>query len=283
LSPLGSEFLSVVYGLASAASWGAADFSGGVATKRTPVYGVVIVSQLVGGILLLPVALIYAEATPSPGSLLLGGIAGVSGALGLIALYTGLAGGRMGVVAPVTGMVTAVLPVVVGILDEGLPSIYHLLGFGVAFLAVWFLSRGSNEATIGVPELGLSIAAGAGFGLFFVLIDLVSSDAILWPLVSARVASTSLLSLFSALRRQRVGPVRHQLLIIALAGILDTGGNAFFALATRAGRLDISSVLASLYPAGTVLLAQLFLKERLDQHQWIGVIAAVVALALIAT
>ena len=280
---MSSESLAVIFGLASAASWGAGDFSGGVATKRTPVYGVVIVSQLVGGILLLPVALIFAEAIPSPGSLLLGGIAGVSGALGLIALYTGLAGGRMGVVAPVTGMVTAVLPVAVGILNEGLPSIYHLLGFGVAFLAVWFLSRGNNEATIGVPELGLSIAAGAGFGLFFVLIDRVSSDAILWPLVSARVASTSLLSLFYALRRQRVGAVRNQLLIIALAGILDTGGNAFFALATRAGRLDISSVLSSLYPAGTVLLAQLFLKERLNQRQWVGVIAAVVALALIAT
>lgn len=280
---ISSEVLAIVYGLASAASWGTGDFSGGVATKRNNVYSVVIVSQLVGGILLIALAFLLAESIPSLDNLLFGAIAGISGAFGLVALYTGLAKGRMGIVAPVAAVVTAALPVVVGILNEGFPSAWQLVGFGIAFLAVWFLSRGSSDAPIRARELSLPVAAGLGFGLFFILIDRVSNNAILWPLVAARIASTSILSFFVTVRRQGKAPAVNQLLIIVLAGIFDTGGNAFFALATRAGRLDISAVLASLYPATTVLLACFILKERLVPRQWVGVIAALVALVFIAS
>jgi drug/metabolite transporter (DMT)-like permease len=280
---IGSEALAVVFGLASAASWGAGDFSGGVATKRNSVYSVIIVSQLVGGALLLALAFLLAEAIPSPDNLLFGGLAGISGALGLVALYTALARGRMGIVAPLTAVVTAFFPVIVGIVNEGFPSTWQLLGFGIAFIAVWFLSRGGSDAAIQARELSLPIAAGLGFGLFFIFIDRVSHSAILWPLVIARIASISMLFVFiTTTRRGGKIPARNQLLIIFLAGILDTGGNAFFALATRLGRLDISAVLASLYPAATVLLAWFILKERLAFQQWVGVVAALVALVLIA-
>jgi drug/metabolite transporter (DMT)-like permease len=279
---ISSEAWAVVYGLASAASWGAGDFSGGVATKRSNVYSVIIVSQLVGGALLLALAFLLAEAIPSPDNLLFGGLAGISGALGLVALYTGLAGGRMGIVAPITAVVTAFFPIIVGIINEGFPSTWQLLGFGIALIAVWFLSRGGGDATIQARELSLPIAAGLGFGLFFIFIDRVSDSAILWPLVAARIASISMLFVFVTTRRQGKIPARNQFLIIALAGILDTGGNAFFALATRLGRLDISAVLSSLYPAATVLLAWFILKERLVLQQWVGVVAALLALVLIA-
>ncbi len=279
----GTEFLSVVYGLASALSWGAGDFSGGVATKRASVYAVIVVSQLLGGLLLLALALILAEAVPSADNLLFGGLAGVCGTFGLVALYSGLAKGRMGIVAPVSAVVTAALPVAVSMFTLGLPPVPQLVGFGLVFVAVWLLSRGESRDPIQWRELTLPIAAGVGFGLFFILIARVSSSSVLWPLISARGTSVVLLSIFTLIRRQPIVPRQAPLPVIALAGIFDTGGNAFFALATRVGRLDISAMLSSLYPAATVLLAWLILKERLGLRQWIGVGAALLALVLIAS
>jgi drug/metabolite transporter (DMT)-like permease len=279
---MNAEGLAVVYGLASATVWGAGDFSGGVATKRNNVYSVIIVSQLIGVALLVILAFLFAETIPSPDHLIFGGIAGISGAIGLVALYSGLAGGRMGFVAPVAAVVTAVFPVIVGIFNEGLPAASQILGFGIAVTAVWFLSGTGSGKAIQMRELGLPVVAGLGFGLFFICIDRVSSSAILWPLIAARIASIGLLSTFVAVRWKGQIPARSQFLIIALAGIFDTGGNAFFALATRVGRLDISAVLSSLYPAATVLLAYFILKERLVQQQWVGIISALVALILIA-
>lgn len=279
---MGSELFSVVYGLSSAASWGAGDFCGGVAAKRTDVYGVIIVSQIIGGILLLALALMLGEAVPEAVHLFTGGMAGLCGAFGLVALYRGLAQGRMGVVAPLAAVVAAVLPVLVGIFNEGFPGIWQILGFIAAFIAVWFLSRGSRHAPFQLSDLKLPFFAGIGFGLFFILIDRVSSVSVLWPLVSARASSATLFSLFALAGKKRIARLRNRFLIIAFAGIFDTGGNAFFALATRIGRLDISTVISSLYPAVTVLLAWLILKEKLDRSQWVGIFSALTALVLIA-
>jgi drug/metabolite transporter (DMT)-like permease len=279
----GSEALAVVYGLASAASWGAGDFTGGFASKRSSVYSVIVISQLVGALFLVGLTFALAESMPSLDNLILGGIAGLSGAIGLVALYTGLARGRMAIVAPFTAVVAAFFPVIVGIVSEGLPAPRQLVGFGAALIAIWFLSQAGNGSALRLNELALPFLAGLGFGLFYILIDRVSQAAILWPLVAARVASISMLSLLIAVRRQAKAPPTNQLFIVALAGALDAGGNAFFALATQVGRLDISAVLASLYPAATVLLAWFILKERLVRQQWLGVVAALIALVLIAS
>jgi len=130
--------------------------------------------------------------------------------------------------------------------------------------------------------LGLTVTAGLGFGAFFVLIDRVSESAVLWPLAAARIASVGFLLMLTVARRGWERPAINLLPLIVLSGIFDTGGTTFFALATRMGRLDIATVLSSLYPAATVLLAWLFLKERLVPRQWLGVVAALVALVLIA-
>lgn len=277
-----SEFLAIAYGLASAASWGSGDFSGGFATRRGSVYSVVTISQLIGAVFLVAFAFSLGERIPSATNLILGGMAGISGAIGLVALYSGLASGRMGVVAPIAAVVAAAIPILVSLFTEGLPAASQLVGFGIALSAVWLLSSGGDDGAIQVRELGLAVTAGLGFGLFFIFIDRVSESAVLWPLVAARIASVSFLLILAMVRRGWERPARNLLPLIALSGIFDTGGNAFFALATRAGRLDIAVVLSSLYPAATVLLAWLILKERLMPQQWMGVVAALVALVLIA-
>jgi drug/metabolite transporter (DMT)-like permease len=280
------ELLSVAYGLASAAIWGAGDFSGGLATKKGNVYVVVTLSQLVGLVCLLALALLLEGALPPARDLLFGALAGLAGVIGVLALYTGLARGRMGVVAPMTAVLTAAIPVVVGIAAEGVPSLSVLAGFGLALTAVSLLSGGGNTDGIRRDELGLALLAGLGFAFFFIFIDQISVGEVFWPLVAARLASVTLLLVYVLGGRlwfhTRREPLPHSLLpIIALSGILDSGGNYFFALATQSGRLDIAAVLASLYPASTVLLARIVLKESLEPRQWRGVVIVLVALVLI--
>jgi len=278
-----SEPLGIVFGLASALSWGAGDFSGGVAAKRSPVYGVVIVSQFIGLLLLGSLAVLLSEPIPLPADLLWGAAAGIAGGLGLVALYRGLATGRMGVVAPVSAVVSAAVPVLWGAFLEGLPTPSQLLGFGVALVAVWLVSRTGDGMGIQVRDLGLPFLVGLGFGLFLIAIDRVSDTAILWPLAAARIAAIAML--LPVVARTHLGgmPVARQLPLIALAGSLDSSGNAFYALAAQMGRLDVAAVLSSLFPAGTVLLARFILREPVSRLQWLGVAAALVAVVLIAS
>lgn len=274
--------LSVVfYGLASALSWGTGDFSGGLATKRSSVYGVVLGSQFIGAIFLVLAALVLPEPFPTWPDLLYGTLGGLAGMVGLLALYRGLAESRMGVVAPVAAVVAAVVPVLIGFVIEGLPALPQLLGLLLALVAVWFISGAGATLDVRGGELRLPVLAGLGFGLFFIFIDRVSAGAVLWPLVAARVASVSMLALWVG-PRQAIPTTWRVLPVIALAGIFDSGGNAFFALATQTGRLDIAAILSSFYPATTVLLAWLILKERLSLPQWAGVAAALAAVVLIA-
>jgi drug/metabolite transporter (DMT)-like permease len=276
-----SHFAPVVLGLASAACWGAGDFSGGLATKRANVYSVVIASQVVGGVLLIGLALALAEQMPSPGHMLWGGAAGLAGAIGLMALYRALATGKMGAAAPVSAVITAAVPVVFGAFFEGLPSALKLIGFGLALIGVWLVSR-TEEATIRWNELRLPLLAGLGFGIFLLLIDRANETAVLWPLVASRIASLSAVFAFAIFTRQPRLPEAKHLPLMALAGAMDAAGNAFYALAAQVGRLDVAAVLSSLYPATTVWLAWLMLKERISRPQTIGIVATLAAIVLIA-
>jgi len=278
---MNSELAVILLGLASAASWGAADFSGGVATKRTNVYSVIIFSQLVAAVFLIGLAVLLSANIPAPDDIKLGSIAGISGAIGLIFLYRGLAGGSMAVVAPIAALVTAIVPVFFGIINEGLPSGTQLLGFMLALIGVWLLSKTGSKSKINVREITYPLIAGLFFGLFFILIDQLSGNAILWPLAAARIASVVVIIVIALTMRVRELPAVSQFPIIALAGLLDVGGNVFFALATTLGRLDIAAVLASFYPASTVMLAYAILKERLTIWQWFGISLALVAVVLI--
>jgi drug/metabolite transporter (DMT)-like permease len=251
-----------------------------------------LLSHIVGIAGLLLLILLFGEPFPAWRDVATGALGGICGAIGVLALYTGLAQGRMGVVAPLTAVITAIVPIVFGLFLEGLPQLHQLAGFVVALFAVWLISGNNGGDAVGLRwnDLRLPAAAGLGFGLFFIFIDQVSDNAILWPLVGARAASILMMAglVVISWRWERLAlslskrPSGTQLGWIALAGIFDAGGNAFFALATSLGRLDVASILSSLYPATTVLLARFILDERLTRRQWVGVAAALIAVILIA-
>jgi drug/metabolite transporter (DMT)-like permease len=187
----------------------------------------------------------------------------------------------MGMVAPTTAVIGAAIPVAFGLLFEGLPGIQQLAGLILAFLAVWLVSAAGRSVRVPFSNLGLPLSAGSMFGLFFILMGQVSPGTVFWPLVAARAASLSTLFLVAIFRRDIRLPVRRQVPLIALAGILDAGGNIFYTLAAQVGRLDIAAMLSSFYPASTVLLARVVLKEVISPRQWAGLSVALIAILLI--
>ncbi len=277
------ELLAVVFGLACAASWGAGDFSGGLATRRNSVFAVAITSQIVGISLLALLAVVTGEARPSPEAVWWGAAAGLCGAIGISALYQGLSVGRMGIVAPLSAIMTASIPVLVGLILEGAPSMFQLAGFAIALLAVWLISSNSNELQrVQKPELLWATAAGLGFAGFLLFINFASSGGFYWPLVAARASSIGLLFIIAVVTRSSLRPGLRQLPLIMLTGMLEVAGNAFYAAASQLGRLDIAAVLGSLYPASTVMLANVVLGERIYRRQLLGILTALLAVALIA-
>ena len=271
---------TVGFALAASLSWGAGDFSGGVATRRAKVLSVVIAAHAIGLMMLIALALIWSEPFPTTLDIIWGSVAGLVGAVGVVAFYQSLSVGRMGIVAPITAMLSAAVPVLFGAFFEGLPGPLQLTGFVLALIAVGLIS--GLGVVKGRPKgLGLAFLAGLGFGSFFILISQVSHGAIFWPLAAARLASFLFLLAVILVRRQEIIPKKSVLPVVFLAGALDVAGNVFFVLATHAGRLDVAAILSSLYPAVTVLLASIILKERVTRIQTIGIFIALVAIPLI--
>ena len=271
---------TVGFALAASLSWGAGDFSGGFATRRAQVLSVVVGAYAVGLIMLIALALVRSEPFPTTLDLMWGSVAGLAGAVGLVAFYQALAVGRMGIIAPIAAMLSAALPVLFGAFFEGLPRPLQLIGFVLALIAVGLIS--GLGVVKGRPKgLGLALLAGLGFGSFFILISRVSNGAVFWPLAAARLSSLLFLLAVVLIRRQKVLPEKSVWPVVFLAGALDVAGNVFFVLATHAGRLDVAAILSSLYPAVTVLLATIILKERVTRLQAIGIFVALVAIPLI--
>ena len=275
------ELAAVVFGLASALTWGAGDFSGGVASKRAPVFGVLAIGHGVGLVLLIVLALVWGEAIPPAADLAWGLAAGLAGAVGVAALYRALAVGQMGIVAPLSAVLTAALPALFGVLTQGLPGARTLAGFGMALLAIWLIA-GTGGAGGARDGLGLALLAGCGFGLFFILVHRAGASAVFWPLVAARAGSFGLVLPLALGKRPFLGGDLRLLVPILLSGALDVAGNAFFVLAGQAGRLDVAAILAALYPASTVLLARYLLGERMSPVQQAGLAFTGCAALLIA-
>jgi drug/metabolite transporter (DMT)-like permease len=278
----GPEVLAVIYGLASALTWGAGDFSGGLATRRVNPYVVVAISQGVGLFLLLALALLLGEPLPPQEDLMWGALAGLAGGIAILLLYRALAVGQMGIAAPITAVLAAVGPVIFSAFTEGAPSQLQLAGFAIAVLGVWLLSRPSGP--LGKPQgIGLAVLSGLGIGAFLILLDQAGTTALYWPLVAARTASLTMMTALVLLNRKAANfPRRGTLLVVLLSGVMDAAGNAFFVLAAQVGRLDVATVISSLYPASTILLAAVVLKERVTRLQVVGIVAALAAIALIA-
>jgi drug/metabolite transporter (DMT)-like permease len=270
----------ILFGLLSALTWGAGDFNGGLAAKRSNPYGVVVVAHAISlGLLLILIAIIR-EPIPPLRDWLWGAAAGLTGGIGLLLLYRALAEGRMSVAAPVSALLAAAIPVCVGIFQDGSPGALVLLGFLLALAAVWLVSGGEG-LSFRLADLRQPVIAGIAFGAFFICLERASQNSLWWPLVAIRIVSISSLLGYAILTRQPWLPKRESLVPILLSSVLDTVGNATYALSARMGRLDVAAVLGSLYPGATVLLAWVFLKERISRVQTIGILLALAAIVML--
>jgi drug/metabolite transporter (DMT)-like permease len=226
------------------------------------------------------VSLVFPAGDVETADLVWGGIAGLVGTVGIFALYRGLAFGRMAVVSPLAGLLSALIPLALGVALGERPQGIEWAGVLIALPAIWLVAAGESSRGRG-SGVAMGLLAGLGFGLFFAAISQAGDAAGFWPLVGARAASVSLMTLVVIQRREEI-PVRRDWFSIFLVGIGDILANVFLLVAYRSGLISLTSVLTSLYPAVTVLLAVLLLDERLTRRQLDGLFLALLAVTLIA-
>ncbi|HRW36275.1 MAG: EamA family transporter [Acidimicrobiales bacterium] len=294
--------MAIVLGLLVALFYGSGDFFGGLASKRAASPTVVVGSFTVAAVLLAVTTLGWAVVgelpTPDGRDLWLGAASGVIGPISLALLYRGLASGRMSVVAPITAVVAAIVPLAWGLAVGERPSAVALGGVVVALVAVVLIAGAPahedhpvDAAVLPVREVvGPAVLAGLGFGVIFILLGETSGHAGLWPLVVARptaIVLTAAALALVALRRGRplgpsIVPARAAWPALSVAGTFDITANATYLAAANRGLLSIVAVLSSLYPAATVVLARLVLGERLHRVQLAGLALAAAGIAAIA-
>jgi drug/metabolite transporter (DMT)-like permease len=277
--------VTVVLALASALAYGLSDFIGGLTTRRLDVWTTAAFAQVVSLLVVTPVALLTA-ADPTRGDLAWGALAGVGSAAGTMFLYRGLARGRMSVVAPVSAVGAAVVPVVVAVLTGERPGALVWLGVVFALPAIWLVSQAGDDPAPGGASMRSSLVdgtlAGAGFGLLFVALGQVPEEAGLDPVVAMQASSVVLLMVAAHVVGNGLQWRRDSLPGPVAAGTLAAAATVFFQLATQSGSLTVASVLAALYPATTVLLAAAVLKETIAGRQAVGLAMAAVAVGLVA-
>ena len=266
-----------------AVTYGVGDFFGGLASKRNPPTAVVAVSQSFGLVIMVVLVIVDGSAFVG-GDFVAGAGAGSIGLIGVILLYRGLATGTMSVVAPITAVGAGVLPLVWGLATGERPSALAMVGVVAALAAVALVS--AADAVEGAPvkgsDVALALVAGAAFGMVFVLLGTTDDDSGMWPVLGARIASVTLVTSFVLLSRRPWKPAPGTLPTVAGAGALDAGANALYLLASREGLLSVVSVLSSLYPAATIVLARLLLRERMNRVQLVGIALALTGVGLIA-
>ncbi len=275
--------LSILFGLSSALAWGAADFTGGLASRKAKAYQAVLLGEAVGLVALLIAVISSGEAPIGWFEWMLCTIAGSLGTLGLLLLFHAMTKGQMSVAAPVSALMAAILPVIAGTVTEGFPGWLTLGGFSLALAAIWFISQpdgGPKSMRVRLADLSLPLIAGVSFGAYFILMHRGSQEGLFWPMVSSRVAGVATMMVYTLVTRQPFLPAKSAWPLLILNGLLDITGNGLFILAGQAGRMDVAAVLASLYPGSTVLLAGLFLHERLNRAQVVGVLTALAAIVL---
>lgn len=283
-----------VFGLLSALGYGAADFLGGAASRRSTVFNALLLSMPVGLALLFLTAA-GAGGTPTPASLAWGLASGLAGGTGLITFYRALARGPMSVVAPVSALAAAMLPVMVGTARGERLNAAALAGVALCLVAIGLVSlepggktEPEQDAAGGLGRLldsgpVMAAVSGACFGVFFVMIKQAGASGGLWPLVAARGAGLAILLTVLAVRGVRPAGFRDRgfVALAVTSGVLDALANVLYSLAAQRGMLSLAAVLTSLYPAVTVLLARTVYCERLRKIQQVGMAVAVAGIALV--
>lgn len=276
--------LSVIFGLSAALGWGAADFTGGLASRRTGAYRAVLYGEAVGLVFIVAAVLAVREPLPALAPLAMATFAGAIGTTGLLMLFHALENGKMSIATPVSALMAATLPVLAGTLLQGFPGLLTFLGFLLSLAAIWLISReeGSNSRTFAhIRELRLPLLAGIGFGTYFILVHEAAQQSTYWTMLSSRIGGVLVMVAFMLSRRKAWTVLRDAWPLILLNGILDITGNAFYILASQIGRLDVAAVLSSLYPGITVLFAAILLKERVVRSQALGILLALTAIILL--
>lgn len=273
--------IGITFALLAAMSWGSGDFFGGLASRKLNQFQVLWLTACSSLIVLFLFAIMWGEHFPSVNNIIIAVVAGISGSLGLAALYKGLSLGNAALVSSVAGVIGAIIPTFIGLFIEGLPGILKLIGFVLAIAGIWLVTRSKDENGYIVQNgLGLALLAGVGFGGFLALIAQIEGEQVFAPLVFSKLAS--ILLAFILLRTRGLSIPKPTASPIAIwSGFLDVGGNVLYLFATQFTRLDVAALLSSLYPAGTVLLSGIILKEKLSSYQWIGVGVCITAIALI--
>ena len=278
--------------LAAAASWGGGDFFGGMGVKAAGgrVSGAIRFVILAHGISLsglLGILWVQHAVMPHGAPVLWSVMGGVTGALGLVAFYIALSRGGMGASAAVSGLLAAAIPAMASSAMEGTPGAMRLAGFVLAGGAIWLIAAGDSPESTGESSgtMGLAIFAGLAFGVYFVALKLASPLGFVMPMAIARTSSLVLCVPVLLVMQRGTTTTRGSWIVgwkwaVGVA-LLDTGGNMFYMAATRLGRLDVASVLASLYPAGTILLAAWYLHERPTRRQVLGMMTALAAVVMI--
>ncbi|QLQ37389.1 EamA family transporter [Micromonospora robiginosa] len=273
--------LPIVLAAVSAIAFGTADFSGGKASRRADPIAVTVVSQMLS-LPLLVVLVLVVPGTPTGVDLAWGLLAGVAGAAGVVLLYRALATGVMAVVAPVTAITAAVVPIVAGLVVAHSPGPVALGGAGLAVVAIALVSLGERGGAgrVSGRVVGTALAAGLLFGIFFALLGQAGAGAGMWPVLAVRVSSIAFGLALAARTGVRLRLGRRVLGWAAAAGLLDSAANALFLAAAGRGHLSVVAAIASLYPASTVLLALAVDRERLRPVQLAGLGFAAAALVL---
>lgn len=268
--------------LGAAAAWGSGDFSGGLAGRRSHIAVVVTWSACSGAVLTAAALLVSGVRLPDVATVGWAASAGIAGALGLAALFRGLAVGRSALVAPIAGVTGAAIPVIVGLVTEGALPVGQETGLVVALVGIWLLTqqRSSSADTAGRRGMGLAVMAGIGFGGFFVLFAQVESGAVLPALAINRVAALAVGLMFVVITRAHfTGLGANRLALVA--GVMDATGGLCYLLATGFVRAEVAAVLGSFYPAVTVVLYRALGNERIVWTQWLGIVFCVAATAMI--
>ena len=262
------------------------DFLGGLMTRRMAVLAVICVSQTAGLAVIAIAVTVAGEAAPDAAFIPYAALAGLAGVGGLAAFYSGLAAGKMSVVAPVSSMAVLV-PVVVGIATGDRPGAVQAVGAVLGIAGILLASRESADVASGDTRIatgvGLALLSGLGFGLFFVFMDAAADHDPLWANLVNRGTSLSLALLALAMLRPSLqGLGRPELPALMSIGVLEMAANVSFAYAATEGLLSLTSVISALYPVVVVFLSWLLLHERLERGQKVGIAAALVGVALIA-
>jgi drug/metabolite transporter (DMT)-like permease len=273
----------VALALGASLAWGASDFLAGLKTRRLALVWVLLVSQATGFVLVLTAALVLGEPLPGQDAALLAAGAGVAELVGFAALYRALAIGTMSVVAPISAM-AALLPIMVSLADGTAPTTAQGAGMALALAGAMLASIVIGESGSGrraAAGVGLAVVAAVGFGAFFVGTDLAADDGALWAVTINRAVAVTLLLVIVAATRRPSPLDRGQLGPLAAVGVLDISANVMFAIALTVGMAAAVSVLGSLYPVATVILARAILHEKLSISQRGGVLAALAGIGLV--